>query len=88
MDPTVKGADYGVARILAESFPDEVLDLYKLYNGAFAAGQTLLNLAPAPAAVPAGTKSTPPSGVKPAAPQGTKPAVPSDTTPAGGGPPK
>lgn len=72
MDPAVKGADYGVARILAESFPDEVLDLYKLYNGAFAAGQTLLNLAPAPAAVPPGTKPTPPSGAKPA-PQEAKP---------------
>jgi hypothetical protein len=46
MDPVVKGADYGVARILAEAYPEEVQELYKLYNGAFAAGQTLLNLAP------------------------------------------
>lgn len=48
MDPVVKGADYGVAKILAEAYPEEVQELYKLYNGAFAAGQTLLNLQPLP----------------------------------------
>ena len=46
MDPAVKGADYGVAKILAEAYPAEAQQLYKLYIGAFASGQTLLNLEP------------------------------------------
>jgi hypothetical protein len=50
MDPAVKGADYGVARILSEAYPAEIMDLYRMYSGAFApAGQTLLNLGPVPA---------------------------------------
>lgn len=44
VDPVVKGADYGVAKVLAETFPTEAIELYKLYNGALAGGQTLLNL--------------------------------------------
>ena len=48
MDPVVKGADYGVAKILAEAYPMEIMDLYRMYSGACAtAGQTLLNLKPA-----------------------------------------
>jgi len=47
VDPVVPGADYGVARLLAETFPDEAGALYALYNGAYAPeGQTLLNLQP------------------------------------------
>jgi hypothetical protein len=49
MDPAVKGADYGVAKILAEAFPAEAQELYREYIGAFASGQTLLNLNPLPA---------------------------------------
>ena len=53
MDPAVKGADYGVARILAEAFPAEAQDLYRLYVGALATGQTLLNLNTLPELKPA-----------------------------------
>ena len=50
MDPAVKGADYGVAKILADAYPMEIQELYRMYNGAFAtAGQTLLNLQAVPA---------------------------------------
>jgi hypothetical protein len=50
MDPAVKGADYGVAKILAEAYPTEIVDLYRMYTTAFAtAGQTLINLQPIPA---------------------------------------
>jgi hypothetical protein len=49
MDPAVKGADYGVAKILSEAYPNEVMELYRMYTGAFAtAGQTLINLQPVP----------------------------------------
>lgn len=47
MDPTVKGADYGVAKILAEAYPTEIMELYRMYTASFApAGQTLINLQP------------------------------------------
>jgi len=47
MDPVVKGADYGVAKILAEAYPTEIVDLYRMYTTSFAtAGQTLINLQP------------------------------------------
>jgi hypothetical protein len=45
IDPTVKGADYSVANILAEAFPPEqVNELYKQYAGAYAQGQNIVNL--------------------------------------------
>jgi hypothetical protein len=51
MDPAVKGADYGVAKILAEAYPNEIMDLYRMYTSSFAAaGQTLINLQPIGAA--------------------------------------
>ena len=48
MDPAVKGADYGVAKILAEAFPAEAQELYRIYINTFASGQTMLNLNPIP----------------------------------------
>jgi hypothetical protein len=68
MDPAVKGADYGVAKILSEAYPTEIMDLYRMYTGAFAtAGQTLINLQPVPAA---GGSSGPASeATPPAAPK-------------------
>jgi hypothetical protein len=45
VDPAVKGADYSVANILAESFPTEqVNEIYKAYAGAYATGQNIVNL--------------------------------------------
>jgi hypothetical protein len=44
MDPAVKGADYTVSKILSEAYPTEVMELYKLYVGAYAGSQSLLNL--------------------------------------------
>lgn len=45
VDPAVKGADYSVANILAESFPpDQVNEIYKAYAGAYATGQNIVNL--------------------------------------------
>lgn len=44
LDPAVKNADYTVSTILAEAFPTEVQELFKVYAGALAAGQNLVNL--------------------------------------------
>jgi hypothetical protein len=45
MDPAVKGADYEVSAILAETFPDERQALYDKYAGAFGQpAQNILNL--------------------------------------------
>jgi len=77
MDPAVKGADYGVAKILSEAYPAEITDLYRMYTGAFAtAGQTILNLQPVmepgakgPATAPApGTRASQPQSLPPSAP--------------------
>jgi hypothetical protein len=65
MDPVVKNADYGIAKILAEAYPADIADLYRMYSGAFAtAGQTLLNLKPIapPAAADTATKTAPAAG--------------------------
>ncbi len=46
IDPSVKGADYTVSNILAESFPPEQVNtLYKQYAEAYAQGQNFVNLA-------------------------------------------
>jgi hypothetical protein len=44
VDPAVKGADYTISKVLNEAFPAEVQELYKLYIGASAGSQALLNL--------------------------------------------
>jgi hypothetical protein len=66
LDPAVAGADYGLGRILADAYPDQVKlqEIWKLYNNSVTGG-SLLNLTP----------------VKPAPPTLTKPDAPAvDTT--------
>ena len=68
MDPAVKGADYGVAKILSDAYPNEVMELYRMYTGAFAtAGQTLINLQPVPSLNAAPSSAAPASDGSPAA---------------------
>jgi len=68
MDPAVKGADYGVAKILSEAYPNEVMELYRMYTGAFAtAGQTLINLQPVPSLNATPSPGAPASDGAPAA---------------------
>ena len=91
MDPAVKGADYGVAKILSEAYPTEIMELYRMYSGAYAtAGQTLLNLGPVPtpgeittpAAVGGAPTTTAPTTGTPAAtaPTTTTPTTTAPTT--------
>jgi hypothetical protein len=69
MDPAVKGADYGIAKILSEAYPNEVMELYRMYTGAFAtAGQSLINLQPIPALNANPSSVAPTSDGAPAAP--------------------
>jgi hypothetical protein len=44
IDPPARDADYTVARILAEAFPNDVQALYKTFNDCYSGGQSLLNL--------------------------------------------
>src|SRR5262245_21207161 len=44
IDPAVKDADYTVASILSEAFPDQVQEIYKTFAGAYASGQNFVNL--------------------------------------------
>ncbi len=44
LDPAVPGADYGLGRILADAFPEQIQEIWKLYQGSVTSGGTLLNL--------------------------------------------
>jgi hypothetical protein len=46
LDPAVPGADYGLGRILADGYPEQVQEIWKLYQGSVTGGGTLLNLNP------------------------------------------
>ena len=63
MDPAVSGADYALGPILSDAFPDQIEQIWKLYQGALAGAgsQTLLNLTPVkpPPLPPAGTAPAP-----------------------------
>src|ERR1043166_126902 len=78
MDPAVRGADYGVAKILAEAYPTEIMELYRMYTTAYStAGQTLLDLQtvlPPATTTPLSTTPLPPATTT------TLPAAPSTTT--------
>jgi len=43
LDPVAKDSDYSPSRILAEAFPDEVVELFKRYSDSFAGGVSLAN---------------------------------------------
>ena len=87
LDPAVPGADYALGPILSDAYPDQIEQIWKLYQGALAGpgSQTLLNLTPVqPPPLPtSGTAptATQPSGTpaQPSAPPaqpGTTPAQP------------
>ena len=73
MDPAVKGAEYGLGRILSDAYPDQIQQIWKLYTGALAGGGSLLNLTPVEPPpllpLPQQAPSTPPSAVHRPPPQ-------------------
>ena len=75
MDPAVPKAEYALGPILSEAYPDQIEQIWKLYQGALAGAgsQTLLNLAPVkpPPLPPPGTAPTeaPPADARPAPPK-------------------
>ena len=81
LDPAVAGADYALGPILSDAYPDQIEQIWKLYQGALAGpgSQTLLNLTPVqPPPLPTpGTAPTaaPSPGTGPAQPT-TPPAQP------------
>jgi hypothetical protein len=70
IDPAIKGADYGLGKILSDAYPDRIEQIWKLYQGALAGGGSLLNLTPVQGPPPG---TIPPSPAKPAE---APPAVP------------
>src|SRR5262249_15872612 len=42
MDPVVKGADYAVAKILSEAFPDDVQHIYSKFSESYAGGEKVV----------------------------------------------
>jgi hypothetical protein len=67
LDPAVPGADYGLGRILADAFPEQIDEIWKLYQGSVTGGGSLMNLAPvepmaqAPTAAPTAPPTAPPA---------------------------
>ena len=77
IEPAVAGADYGLGRILAAAYPDQIEKIWSLYTGSQASGGSLLNLTPVqpPAALPTPPSSAPPTPPA-AAPRPAPPPVP------------
>ena len=75
LDPAVPGADYALGPILSDAYPDQIEQIWKLYQGALAGpgSQTLLNLTP----VQSPPLLTPGTAPAPAPGPGTRPAQPS-----------
>jgi len=77
IDQAVPGADYGLGRILADAYPDQIDKIWALYTGSQASGGSLLNLTPVQ---PPATLPTPPSSAPAtppvAAPRPAPPAAP------------
>ncbi len=44
LDPAVPGADYSLGRILADAYPEQIREIWRLYTGSVTGGGTLLNL--------------------------------------------
>lgn len=70
IDPTVMGADYGLGKILADAYPDQINEIWKLYTSAVSGGGSLLNLTPVkpvpPPPLPSATQK--PSNLNPPTP--------------------
>ena len=83
IDPAVKGADYGLGKILSDAYPDRIDQIWKLYQSALAGGGSLLNLTPVqgppPGTLPPAASTpiaTPPTVPPPPGESRTAPAVP------------
>jgi hypothetical protein len=77
IDPAVAGADYGLGRILADAYPDQIEKIWALYTGSQASGGSLLNLTlvQPPATLPVPPSSAP-AAPPVAAPRPAPPAAP------------
>jgi hypothetical protein len=72
LDPAVSGADYALGPILSDAYPDQIEQIWKLYQGALAGGGSLLNLTPVkpPPLPPAGAVPAPAAAPRPGPPGG------------------
>lgn len=84
IDPAVAGADYALGPILSDTYPDQVEQIWKLYQGALAGpgSQSLLNLTPVepPPLPPAGAPVPPPAGTPPLPGSALPEAAPAPTS--------
>ena len=75
INPTLKGADYTVAKILYEVFPTEVQAIFPTYRDSFAAGQNRMNLSRCRILGPPPTRRTRPRRLRPRASRGARAAA-------------
>jgi hypothetical protein len=79
LDPAVPRADYSLGRILADAYPEQIAEIWRMYRDSVTSGGTLLNLLPVEPMEPAPFVPAAPAGAKPT----TQPAprTPPPTTP-------
>jgi hypothetical protein len=79
LDPAVPRADYSLGRILADAYPEQIAEIWRMYRDSVTSGGTLLNLLPVEPMEPAPFVPAAPTGAKPT----TQPAprTPPPTTP-------
>jgi len=81
LDPAVPGADYSIGRILADAYPEQIQEIWKLYTGSVTGGGTIMNLnavepmppAPAEPALAPGATQVPSTRTPPPPPATTVP---------------
>src|SRR5688572_16534428 len=75
IDPAVPGADYGLGRILADAYPDQIEKIWSLYTGSLAPSASLINLTPVQPTSLLTPPSSTPSPTMPGAPPRPAPPV-------------
>jgi hypothetical protein len=75
IDPAVPGAEYGLGRILADAYPDQIEKIWSLYTGSLAPSAHLINLTPVQPTSLLTPPSSTPSPTMPGAPPRPAPPV-------------
>ena len=81
LDPAVPGADYGLGRILADAYPEQMQEIWKLYRDSVTGGGSLLNLTPVEPAPPAPAAAAPAEPATPGLAPRTPPPPPAGQAP-------
>jgi hypothetical protein len=79
LDPAVPRADYGLGRILADAYPEQIAEIWRMYQGSVTGGGSLLNLMPVEPVEPLPIAPATGAGAKPATPAAPRTPPPAAT---------